>query len=162
MQQDNYSILDTLLYLFDHIIYEQKGNASLNEMQQTLNEAGFTEKTINRALDWFVDLNDIQQNHHFLQLPSQQSIRWFSAAEKQKISVESRGFINKLTQMHVIDAPLRETIIAKLMTLDESKLLLEDVMWVALMSLYHRQDKVADREWLSHLLSDEISPAVFH
>lgn len=159
MQQ--YSVLDTLVYLFDYLVYEKKERPSVAEMHEELDAAGFARKDIDRAMSWLVDLNEMQENR-VMKFPRQTAVRVFTEREMSKISVESRGFLHRLTQLGVIDTRLREILIQKLMTLDEETIDTDEVKWVALMALYNRPGQEANAVWLEQLLLTEYNENGLH
>ncbi|PIE44941.1 MAG: hypothetical protein CSA45_04750 [Gammaproteobacteria bacterium] len=146
-----YKVLDILVYLFDYLVYEKKTRPSIEEMQEELNEAGFAEKDIDRALVWLIDLNDLQADV-MIKAPSSKAIRVFTEKEKEKLPTATRGFIYQLTKMGVIDTRLREIIIQKLLALDEDIISVNEVKWVTLMAVYNRPGQEANAVWLERSL----------
>lgn len=159
--QSQHSVLDTLVYLFDYLVYEKKQRPSIDEMHQELKAAGFAQRDIDRAMFWLIDLSHLQEGD-MLKSPSQQKVRQFTDSEKAKLSVESRGLLYQLVQMGVIDARLREILIQKLMALDEDMISTDEVKWVALMALYNRPGQEANAAWLEQLLLSEQTQQVLH
>lgn len=151
--QHHHSVLDTLVYLFDYLVYEKKQRPSVAEMHEELGAAGFAEKDIDRAMSWLLDLNDLQEGN-VLKAPSKHAIRQFTDAESTKISAEGRDFLQKLTHMGVIDTRLREILIQKLMTLDEEDISADEVTWVTLMAVFNRPGQEANAVWLEQALLD--------
>lgn len=151
--QHHHSVLDTLVYLFDYLVYEKKQRPSVAEMHEELGAAGFAEKDIDRAMSWLLDLNDLQEGN-VLKAPSKHAIRQFTDAESTKISAEGRDFLQKLTHMGVIDTRLREILIQKLMTLDEEDISADEVTWVTLMAVFNRPGQEANAVWLEQTLLD--------
>lgn len=149
-----HTVLDTLLYLFDYLVYEKKTRPTVDEMHEELGAAGFAQDDIDRALAWLSDLNDLQEGN-MLKPPSRKSIRQFTALEMTKISEEGRGFLYQLTQMGVIDTRLREILIQKLMVLDEEEISLDDMKWVTLMAIFNRPGCEAESIWLEQLIMNE-------
>lgn len=158
--QHHHSVLDTLVYLFDYLVYEKKQRPSVAEMHEELDAAGFDKKLIERAMSWLLDLNDMQEGT-MMQSPTPQAIRRFTDAEAAKISAEGRDFLLKLTYMGVIDTRLREILIQKLMTLDEEDISVDEVTWVALMATFNRPGQEANAVWLERALLEEeyVTPA---
>lgn len=154
--QNHYSVLDTLVYLFDYLVYEKKTRPSMDEMHEELGAAGFEKKDIERAMTWLLDLNDLQEGNVF-NAPRSQAVRQFTEAEAAKISIEARGFLYELTRLGVIDARLREILIQKMMTLDEEQLSTDEVKWIALMAIYNRPGQEANSVWLEQSLLEEKS-----
>lgn len=149
-----HTVLDTLLYLFDYLVYEKKTRPTVDEMHEELGAAGFEQSDIDRALAWLLDLNDLQEGD-MLKVPSKYSVRQFTETEMRKISPESRGFLYQLTQMGVIDTRLREILIQKLMVLDEEEISLDDMKWVTLMAIFNKPGCEAESVWLEQLILNE-------
>ncbi|MGY0399357.1 MAG: DUF494 domain-containing protein [Ostreibacterium sp.] len=151
--QQQHSVLDTLVYLFDYLVYEKKmrPTPTVDEMHEELGAAGFAKKDIDRAMAWLLDLNDLQQDD-LLRTPSDDAVRQFTDAEIEKMSKESRGFLYQLAQMGVIDTRLREILIQKLMTLDEDSIHVDEVKWVTLMAIFNRPEQEANATWLEQSL----------
>lgn len=151
--QHQHTVLDTLVYLFDYLVYEKKERPTVAEMHEELGAAGFAEKDIDRAMSWLLDLNDLQEGD-VLKSPGHTAIRRFTDAEEEKISAEAQDFLRQLTRLQVIDTRLREILIQKLMILDEESIDSDEVKWVALMALYNRPGQEANTVWLEQLLLD--------
>ncbi|MBS9778356.1 MAG: DUF494 domain-containing protein [Gammaproteobacteria bacterium] len=150
------SVLDILVYLFDYLVYEKKERPSIEDMQDELNSAGFSQKDIDRAMSWLLDLNDLQESE-VLKSPSDSALRIFTTDEIAKLSGPARGFLFELTNMGVIDARLREILIQKLMSLDEDIISIDEVKWVALMAIFNRPGQEANTIWLEQSLLSEAS-----
>lgn len=151
--QSQHSVLDTLVYLFDYLVYEKKQRPSVAQMHEELGAAGFAQQDIDKAMDWLTHLNDLQENGS-QKPPSGQAIRQFSSEEAAKITPQGQGFIHKLVQMGVLDTQLREILIHKLMGLDEAEIGELEINWVVLMALYNRPGQEASTVWLEQLLID--------
>ena len=150
------SVLDTLVYLFDYLVYEKKERPKVTEMHEELSAAGFAQKDIDRAMSWLLDLNNLQEDS-MLKCPGPNAIRVFTKEEMNKISSASREFIYQLTKMGVIDTKLREILIQKLMTLDEDMISVDEVKWVTLMAIFNRPGQEANTTWLEQSLLSELT-----
>lgn len=148
------SVLDILVYLFDYLVYEKKTRPTNTEMQEELSAAGFSSKDIDRAMEWLLDLNNLQEDSQ-LKTPKHHAIRQFTDEEVTKISIDSRNLLYQLTRMGVIDTKLREILIQKLMTLDEEQIDVDEVKWVTLMAIFNRPGQEANATWLEHSLADD-------
>lgn len=161
--QSQHSVLDTLVYLFDYLVYEKKQRPSVAEMHQELGAAGFAQQDIDRAMDWLTHLNNLQESGADIKRPpNAKAVRQFSKEEAAKITPEGQGFIHKLVQMGVLDAQLREILIHKLMGLDEEEIGEVEVNWVVLMALYNRPGQEANTVWLEQLLLDDHVQRALH
>ncbi len=154
--QGKYSVLDTLVYLFDYLVYESKERPTTDEVNEKLEVAGFSQKDIDTAMDWLAHLNALQENGETIKpLSNTNALRQFSPEESKKITPDAQDFIRKLMQMGILNAQLQEIIIDKLMSLDEPEIGEVAVNWVVLMALYNREGQEANTVYLEQLLVDE-------
>ncbi len=154
--QSQPTVLDTLVYLFDYLVYEKKKRPTIAEMHEELGAAGFSQKDIDRAMDWLAHLDTLQESNTSIKpLSDTPSIRQFSDKETAKITLEGRNFIHKLVRMNVLDKQLCEILIHKLMSLDEQQLGELEINWVVLMVLYNRDGQEANTTWLEQLLMEK-------
>ncbi|PID64118.1 MAG: hypothetical protein CR974_00410 [Gammaproteobacteria bacterium] len=159
--QQPVSLLDTLVYLFDYLVYEKATPPSVDELHAKLGEAGFPKADVERAMTWLLDLNDLQESN-VLQTPSHQAVRQFTPAEAGKIAEDGRDCLRELVRLGVIDTRLREIIIHKLMTLEEIDITADEIKWIALMAVYNREGKEASAIWLEQSLLEEADIPVVH
>lgn len=144
-----HSVLDIMLYLFDYMVYEKNHILNTEDMRQNLSDAGFADEEITRALDWYQELTKTPRG---LKKPQLSSIRLYTNEEMRKISVEARSFLYQLEKIGVIDSGLREVIVDKVMALDEDYLLLDDIKWIVLMSIFNQPDKAEALVWLEKMI----------
>lgn len=69
-----------------------------------------------------------------------------------KISADGRGFLFQLEKIGVLDSAQREVIVDKVMALDEDYLMLDDIKWVVLMSIFNQPDKTEALVWLERMI----------
>ncbi len=149
--QYQHGVLDTLVYLFDYLVYEKKARPSVDEMHEELGAAGFDPKEVERAMKWLLDLNDLHESC-VVKAPSKQAVRLYTDLEKDKISAAGRDCLQTMTELGVIDTRLREIIIQKLMVLDENDITADEIKWVALMAIYNRDNQEASAIWIEQAL----------
>ena len=59
------TILDVLLFLFEHYFYEDPDAVrDRDSLQKGLLQAGFSPAEINKAFDWLDELDDVQEVYH--------------------------------------------------------------------------------------------------
>lgn len=151
--QSQPTVLDTLVYLFDYLVYEKKKRPSIAEMHEELGAAGFAQEDIDKAMDWLAHLDDLQKSEIAAKVSSDTcTLRQFSEKEADKITPEGQDFIHKLVRLGVLDTQLCEILIHKLMSLDELKIGEVEINWVVLMALYNREGQEANTVWLEQLL----------
>lgn len=161
--QSQHTVLDTLVYLFDYLVYEKKERPTVAEMHKELGAAGFSQQDIDKAMDWLTHLNNLQESGADIKTPSNpNAVRQFSHEETAKITPEGQDFIHKLVQMGILDTQLREILIHKLMGLDEAEIGELEVNWVVLMALYNRPGQEENAVWLEQLLLTEYNENGLH
>lgn len=135
-------MFEVLMYLFENYM---DGSVSLNADQGTvvteLEQAGFSQHEIDRALDWLDGLNRFQETVQAGPQLTPHAVRHFLPEECERLGVEERGFLLYLEQLSVLDAMTREIVIDRLMALDRRELDLGRVKWVVLIALFNQPDK---------------------
>lgn len=155
------SILDVLLYLFEHYFVEEasapvidrdalQGGPLFNE----LTEAGFSPTEINKAFDW---LDALAKQRPAVAAPKVGgTTRIYHGPELDKLDVECRGFLMFLEQHGILDADQRELVLDRAMALEHDELDLEDLKWVVLMVLFNQPGSEAAYAWMeTQILVDE-------
>lgn len=159
------SILDVLLYLFEHYFYDDpdavRDRDSLqNSMISTgLQQAGFGPVEINKAFDWLDAL--ARERPESPQPRTGGPVRVFVDAESARLDVECRGFLMFLEQNGVIDADQRELVLDRIMALEQDELDLSDVKWVVLMVLFNQPGSEAAFAWMESQMFDD-APELLH
>ena len=163
------SILDVLLYLFEHYFTEdaapplgahqlldkeQRGSGPLfNELTQ----AGFSTAEIHKAFDWLDALAAQRPSAGVARANG--PVRVYFGAELDKLDVDCRGFLLFLEQHGVLDADQRELVLDRAMALDQDELDLDDLKWVVLMVLFNQPGAEAAYAWMeTQMFLDEPEP----
>ncbi len=152
------SILDVLLYLFEHYIADDADTLhDRDPLQQGLIEAGFTPSEIAKAFDWLDGL--AEQRPAAGEARVDGPVRVFHGPELDKLDVESRGFLLFLEQHGILDADQRELVLDRAMALDQDELDLDDLKWVVLMVLFNQPGAEAAYAWMeTQMFVDEPEP----
>ena len=141
------SILDVLLYLFEHYIGDDADTLrDRDPLHDGLIEAGFSPAEISKAFDWLDALAD--QRPAVAQPRVAGPVRIFHGAELDKLDVECRGFLLFLEQQGILDADQRELVLDRAMALDQEELELDDLKWVVLMVLFNQPGAEAAYAWM--------------
>ena len=160
------SILDVLLYLFEHYFAEDAApplplgdDAALRDgpLVTELAEAGFSTAEIHKAFDWLDAL--ARQRPAPGQARASGPVRVLHGTELDKLDVEARGFLLYLEQHGVLDAGQRELVLDRAMALDQDELDLDDLKWVVLMVLFNQPGSEAAYAWMeTQMYLDEPEP----
>ncbi|MFT3761537.1 MAG: DUF494 family protein [Pseudoxanthomonas sp.] len=152
------SILDVLLFLFEHYFTEDADPVrDRDSLQNGLLQAGFSPAEINRAFDWLDAL--AEQRPNASEPRADGPTRVYHGVELEKLDVECRGFLLYLEQHGVIDADQRELVLDRAMALDQDELDLDDLKWVVLMVLFNQPGSEAAYAWMeTQMFDDEPEP----
>ena len=157
------SILDVLLYLFEHyftndaIDPDDDLTAPDGPLMGELVEAGFSQAEVRKAFDWLDTL--ARQRPAPGQPRANGPTRVFHGAELDKLDTESRGFLLFLEQHGILDADQRELVLDRAMALDQDELELDDLKWVVLMVLFNQPGSEAAYAWMeTQMFLDEPEP----
>jgi len=154
------SVLDVLIYLFDHYVEEELEITSDQQNLKTqLVQAGFADVQVDKAIDWLEGLATQKDGLDTGVLRSR-SIRIFNDVENEKLDVECKGFLLFLEQSGVLDAEDRELVIDRVMALETESIELQQLKWVVLMVLFNRPGKEAAFTWMEDIIMDEVSAVV--
>src|SRR5271163_3101803 len=101
-----------------------------------LERVGFHKWEIDRALDWLDGLSRMQKEADAGPGLTGKAFRHYLTYEEEQIGLDGIGFLAYLEQLGILDAPLREVVIDRLMALDKSEVDIARIQWVALVALY--------------------------
>ena len=152
------SILNVLLYLFEHYIYDQPELVQdPDSLQNNLLQAGFSASEVSRAFAW---LETLAQDRPAPAFPAAHGpVRLFAGSEMERCDLEARGFLMFLEQNGVVSAEQRELVIDRAMALDQDEIALDDLKWVVLMVLFNQPGSEAAFAWMeSQIFSDDPEP----
>lgn len=153
------SILDVLLYLFEHFFYEDPDAVrDRDSLQKGLLQAGFSPTEISKAFDWLDELAR-QRPATSGQARVAGPVRMYVEQELAKLDRESVGFLMFLEQQGILDAGQRELVLDRAMALDQDELDLDDLKWVVLMVLFNQPGSEAAYAWMeTQMFLDEPEP----
>jgi len=152
------SILDVLLYLFQHYFSEDPDLVrDRDTLQNSLIQAGFSPTEIKKAFDWLDALADQRPAVNVARVDG--PVRIYHGPELDKLDVEGRGFLMFLEQHGILDANQRELVLDRAMALDQDELDLDDLKWVVLMVLFNQPGSEAAYAWMeTQMFIDEPEP----
>ena len=152
------SILDVLLYLFEHYFSEDADLVrDRDSLQNGLIQAGFSPAEISKAFDW---LDALAEQRPSVARPHVDGpVRIYHGPELDKLDVDCRGFLLFLEQHRILDADQRELVLDRAMALDQDELDLDDLKWVVLMVLFNKRvDEAAYARLETQMFLDEPEP----
>jgi Smg protein len=123
-------MFDVLVYL-----YENYGRPDAcpdhAQLARKLSAVGFERDEIQDALGWLEGLASAAQSFDGTQ--QSQSLRVYTAAERDLLGEESIGFISFLESAGVLPPPMREMVVDRAMAIGEAPIDLEDLKIIVLM-----------------------------
>ncbi len=130
------TVLDVLMYLFESFVdSEDEPEPDRNELRVELEQAGFGDREIDRALDWLDGLNppahlagDCAANAS--------TIRIYDTLEVERLDASCRGYLLHLEQVGILIPAQRELVIDRLLALDSGEIDVEQIKWVVMMVLF--------------------------
>lgn len=124
------SVIDVLFYLFDDLLPgHAQAETDLHQMAQWLDEAGFSNEDIDRAMQWFYELSLLVGTAASTPDEANATVRVFSPEECRLLSPEARDYLIGLWRCGALDHVLLEKVIERLMALEE-ELDIAGVRWV--------------------------------
>tara|TARA_B100000767_G_scaffold245498_1_gene244455 strand:- start:124 stop:573 length:450 start_codon:yes stop_codon:yes gene_type:complete len=125
-------MLDLLIYLFENYI-STKPKLNMNDITLELEEAGFNNKDITSAFDWFDHLEKIS---NCPKLTHKNSLRVLSRKEYEKISSEAFTFITFLLNAKILNSTEFEVILDQIMILNQKSINIDEMRWIVMMTLW--------------------------
>ena len=154
------SILDVLLYLFEHYFTNEDVAPDVRDrdsLQKDLLQAGFSPAETNRAFDWLEALDNGRPGDRPVRIGG--PTRIFHGPELDKLDIEARGFLVYLEHHGILDADQRELVLDRAMALDQDDIDLDDLKWVVLMVLFNQPGAEAAYAWMeTQIFNDEPEP----
>jgi len=132
------TVLDVLMYLFESFVEsDDEPEPDRNELREELEQAGFGDREIDRALDWLDGLNtntDVVVAEGNGQHST--AIRVYDDIELERFDAIARGYLLHLEQLGILAPPQRELVIDRLLALDSNEIDIEHIKWVVMMVLF--------------------------
>ncbi len=145
-------ILNVLIYLFEYYADEEQGIFTEDSMMhQELEEVGFQQQHISKAMEWLDDLATLKNDPMSLETAAKSSFRIFNNLECERISVDARGFILSLEYIESINVNTREMILERVMALDSRVIDIQQMQWVTLIVLLNTTDMDLNAPWVQEM-----------
>jgi Smg protein len=125
-------MLDLLIYLFENYI-STKPKLNMNAITVELEEAGFNNKDISSAFNWF---NHLEKLSNGPELTNKNSIRVLSHKEYEKISKEGFTFLTFLLNAKILNPTEFEVILDQIMILNQKYINIDEMRWIVMMTLW--------------------------
>ena len=150
------NILDVLTFMFD-ILFESAEQDSAQEvdddlLKSHLSDAGFDDDRIEKALNWLENIAAFDTTHN--------SMRIYNELEKNKLDAKARGFIMFMENMGQLSASQREMVIDQVMSLEDSKLTIDDLKWVVMMVIGNSIEASVSAQWIESVVFDDDNPTL--
>lgn len=150
------TVLDVLVFLFEHCMEEDNRNLDHDALRGQLIEAGFPDGQITKAFDWLEALARQRESAASGSTARNSSLRIFTAAETEKLSRDGRGLLLYLEQVGVLDSGARELVIERAMALDAEEIAADELKWIVLMVLFNQPGNEEAFVWMEDLVMDEL------
>jgi len=157
------NVIDVLLYLFENYIDSDEANKPDKQtLEIELEQVGFPELEIHKALDWLENMTVIAEQTAGLEAePKVASMRLYASEELALLNAECRGYLLFLEQVGVLDEDTREVVIERVLALDTEEIDLDQMKWVVLMVLFYQPGREVAYAWMEDLVFEDIE-AVIH
>lgn len=130
------TVLDVLMYLFESFVdSEDEPEPDRNELREELEQAGFGDREIDRALDWLDGLNPVTAMAAGYAANSL-TMRIYDTLELERFDAACRGYMLHLEQIGILAPAQRELVIDRLLALDSGEIDVEQIKWVVMMVLF--------------------------
>ncbi|TBR08241.1 MAG: DUF494 family protein [Lysobacter sp.] len=157
------SILDVLLYLFEHVMTEDADLVGDRESLRNsallaeLGHAGFGSDETGKAFEW---LDALARQRPAVASPRANGpVRVYAGPELEKLDADGRGFLMFLEQHGVLDAEQRELVLDRALALEQEEIDVDDLKWVVLMVLCNQPGSEAAYAWMqTQMFEDEPEP----
>ena len=117
------SVLDVLMYLFEHYLDEETEVESDQEsLRAELTNAGFPDAEVSKAFAWLEGLTNEHEEGGAIAVAGVGSVRIYTDEEMRRLDTSCRGFLLFLEQVGVLDGHARELVIDRVMALDDEEM----------------------------------------
>jgi len=158
------NILDVLTFMFD-ILFESAEQDSTQEvdddlLKSYLSDAGFDVERIDKALNWLDNIAALQGGSVTAFDTTHNSMRIYNELEKNKLDSKARGFIMFMENMGQLSASQREIVIDQVMSLEDSKLTIDDLKWVVMMVIGNSSKTPVPAQWMESIVFYDDNPTL--
>ncbi len=148
------SVLDILIHLFENFLdAEDEPEPSRDALKLELEQAGYQEREIERALEWLEGLADDQGRA--VGESTTRAVRVFSGHEVSRFDTPVRGYLVHLENIGILSSSQREVVIDRLLALEVDDIDIEQVKWVVLMVLFSQPGQELAYERMEDLVFED-------
>ncbi len=148
------SVLDILIHLFENFLDADDDSApSRDALKQELEQAGYPEADIERALAWLESL--AADPDRAMNEGTARAMRVFSGHEQVRLDTDVRGYLLHLENLGILSAAQREVVIDRLLALEADDIDIEQLKWVVLMVLFSQPGQENAYQRMEDLVFDE-------
>ncbi len=148
------SVLDILIHLFENFLdAEDDSTPDRDALKQELEQAGYPEADIERALVWLESLASDPERS--LPEGTARAMRVFSGQEQVRLDTDVRGYLLHLENLGILSAAQREVVIDRLLALEADDIDIEQLKWVVLMVLFSQPGQENAYQRMEDLVFDE-------
>lgn len=148
------SVLDILIHLFENFLdAEDEATPDREALKQELEQSGYPEADVERALAWLESLAADQDRP-----PGEgtaRAVRVFSGQEQVRLDTDVRGYLLHLENLGILSAAQREVVIDRLLALEADDIDIEQLKWVVLMVLFSQPGQENAFQRMEDLVFDE-------
>ncbi len=153
------SVLDILIHLFENFLDADDDSApSRDALQQDLEQAGYPEADIERALAWLESL--ASDPDRIMSEGTARAVRVFSGHEQVRLDTDVRGYLLYLENLGILSGAQREVVIDRLLALEADDIDIEQLKWVVLMVLFSQPGQENAYQRMEDLVFDERQDAM--
>jgi Smg protein len=147
----NDNVMDVLMYVFEHF-YEDEHivESQQHEMIEMLENAGFQERDIERALQWLDGLVRLCDQADDGSLARDPRGRILSPEDQALLPIECQNYLLRLEHLGIIDDFSREMILDRVSAL-ETAVDVPVLRWVVQMVLYNLPGREQNYNHMEHL-----------
>jgi Smg protein len=148
------SVLDILIHLFENFLdAEDDSTPDRDTLKQELEQAGYPEADIERALVWLESL--ATDPDRALTEGTARAVRVFSGSEQVRLDTDVRGYLLHLENLGILSAAQREVVIDRLLALEADDIDIAQLKWVVLMVLFSQPGQENAYQRMEDLVFDE-------
>ena len=148
------SVLDILIHLFENFLDADDDSApSRDVLKQELEQAGYPETDVERALAWLESL--AADPDRAMNEGTARAVRVFSGHEQLRLDTDVRGYLLHLENLGILSAAQREVVIDRLLALEADDIDIEQLKWVVLMVLFSQPGQENAYQRMEDLVFDE-------